>query len=71
MPADAITLTNRLANQLQRAELAERNGLHALARKFRVLAAETEHELTALGHPHAAATASLIGLSPGRVPPRS
>ncbi len=53
-------LVNRLANQLQRAELAERNGLAALAEKFRKLAAETKTNLTRLGRPEAESTARIV-----------
>ncbi len=53
-------LVNRLANQLQRADLAERNGLAALAEKFRKLAAETKTELALLGRPQAESTARIV-----------
>jgi len=62
-------LKDRLANQIQRAELAERAGQVALAAKFAKLAAETTQALTKDGFPNATATAMILGLAPGRVPP--
>lgn len=63
-------LVDRLANQMQRAELAKRAGQTTIAAKFERLVEETKGELAAIGHADAAGTAAHLGLAPGRVPPQ-